>query len=179
MDYRNVLTFWFEETDSRQRFSKSADFDRQLTERFSQTLSACFAGECWRWRRTVEGRLAEIVVLDQFSRNIHRNTPLAFASDPMALALAQEVVLRGEDGNLAPERRAFVYMPYMHSESKPVHEEAVRLFDLPGIESGYEYELKHKAIIDRFGRYPHRNAILGRVSTPEEIEFLSQPDSSF
>ena len=125
------------------------------------------------------GRLAEIIVLDQFSRNIYRDRPLAFAYDATALVLAQEAVRVGADQQVDFEKRSFFYMPYMHSESPIIHNRAVELFSQPGAEFNYEFELKHKAIIDRFGRYPHRNAILGRESTPEEIEFLGQPGSSF
>jgi len=118
-------------------------------------------------------------VLDQFSRNIYRDTPLAFAYDLTALVLAQEAVHVGADSKVEFEKRSFIYMPFMHSESSIVHETAVELFSQPGAEFNYEFELKHKAIIDRFGRYPHRNATLGRESTLEEIEFLKQPGSSF
>ena len=118
-------------------------------------------------------------MLDQFSRNMHRETPLAFAADPMALALAQEAVAGGHDQALPPERRVFLYMPYMHSESAVVHEEAVRLFTALGIANNVDFELRHQAIITRFGRYPHRNAILGRPSTPDELAFLQQPGSRF
>ena len=123
--------------------------------------------------------MAEIIILDQFSRNIHRDTPLAFAYDPTALVLAQEAISLKADKQVAFEQRMFVYMPYMHSESALIHARAVELFSLPGAEYNYEFELKHKAIIDKFGRYPHRNKILNRESTAEEIEFLHQPNSSF
>ncbi|EOA3786486.1 DUF924 family protein, partial [Vibrio vulnificus] len=103
----------------------------------------------------------------------------AFAQDPLALALAQEAVALGADGELSLQEKSFLYMPYMHSESPFIHQEAVRLFAQPGLEHNYDFELRHKAIIDQFGRYPHRNAILGRKSTPEEVEFLKQPGSGF
>ena len=118
-------------------------------------------------------------MLDQFSRNVYRDTPRAFVADAQALALAQEAVAIGVDAVLRPPRLAFLYLPCMHSESRRIHEIAVRLFDTPGLEENLAAELKHKAIIDRFGRYPHRNAVLGRVSTPEEEEFLRQPGSGF
>jgi uncharacterized protein (DUF924 family) len=118
-------------------------------------------------------------VLDQFSRNVWRDTPRAFSQDPQALCLAQEFVRTGQDRALPPAQRAFAYMPYMHSESRPIHEQAVALFSQPGLEGSLAFERRHQAIIERFGRYPHRNAILGRVSTPEEIAFLAEPGSSF
>jgi uncharacterized protein (DUF924 family) len=178
-DFVDILRFWFEEISPQQWFKKDAAFDRLCAERFGQTLLAASVGECYSWRYSPEGRLAEIIVLDQFSRNIYRDTPQAFAQDSMALALAQEAVHQGIDKVLDVEQNAFLYMPYMHSESVIVHEQAVKLFAQPGYENKYEYELRHKEIIDRFGRYPHRNSILGRTSTDEELAFLDQPGSSF
>ncbi|USH04728.1 DUF924 domain-containing protein [Grimontia kaedaensis] len=177
--YRKVLTFWFEELTLEQCFAKDEQLDRTIKSRFGEVLEQASVSECFNWREEPEGRLAEIIVLDQFSRNIFRDTPSAFAQDPLALALAQEAVSLGIDRELPPNQRSFLYMPYMHSESKIVHEEALRLFNQPGLEDNYQFEIRHKEIIDRFGRYPHRNEILGRESTPEEVAFLKQPGSSF
>ena len=174
-----VLSFWFEELTPKDWFKKDDSFDTLCAERFGDTLISAALGEFFRWRTTPEGRLAEIIVLDQFSRNIYRDTAKAFAQDPLALALAQEAVHHGYDQQLNAEQQGFLYMPYMHSESTVVHEQALILFAQPGMESKHPYEVKHKEIIDQFGRYPHRNAILGRTSTAEEVEFLSQPGSSF
>ncbi len=162
-----------------QWWQKDAAVDQEIRARFGELHGRACRCELFGWRETDDGRLAEIIVLDQFSRNLFRDQPEAFAADPMALALAQEAVRMGVDRRLDVPQRAFIYMPYMHSESRLIHEQAVRLFDQPGVEFNLEFELKHKAIIDRFGRYPHRNAILGRDSTPEELAFLKQPDSSF
>jgi len=123
--------------------------------------------------------LAEIVALDQFSRNVYRDTARAFAQDALALALAQELVASGQDRSLPLAQRSFAYMPYMHSESALIHAQAVALFSQPGMEDALRFELRHQAIIARFGRYPHRNAILGRISTAEELAFLDEPGSSF
>lgn len=131
------------------------------------------------WRGNAAGRLAEVIVLDQFSRNIFRDQPESFASDPLALALAQEAIAAGALAELPLEEKKFLLMPYMHSESRRIHEEAVELFSELGDSSTLRFEQRHKEIIDRFDRYPHRNAILGRTSTPEEVEFLSQPGSAF
>ena len=120
-----------------------------------------------------------MIILDQFSRNIYREKPEAFACDPMALALAQVAIAKGLDSELSETHRAFLYMPFMHSESPLIHIEAIKLFESLGDPNKLDFERKHKSIIDRFGRYPHRNEILGRESTPEEIEFLSKPGSSF
>lgn len=135
--------------------------------------------ELFGWRAHPFGRLAEIIVLDQFSRNIYRGTARAFEADSLALALAQEAVATAVAAVLGPDHRSFLYMPYMHSESRRIHEIAVGLFSEAGLEPSLKSEIRHKAIIDRFGRYPHRNAILGRVSSQEELEFLKAPGSSF
>lgn len=177
--YEPVLRFWFEETESKMWWVSDVDFDTRIRSRFSSTLEQAAAGELDGWRRTPRGRLAEILVLDQFSRNIHRDTPLAFARDPVALVLSQEAIAAGVEGSLSPIERAFLYMPFMHSESRLIHERAELLFRENGLPESHAFEMKHKAIIDRFGRYPHRNWILGRASTAEETEFLKQPGSSF
>ena len=175
----SVLAFWFEEITPKQWWIASADFDRQIASRFGEIHAAAGRCELYGWRESATGRLAEIIVLDQFSRNIFRNSPLAFANDPLALALAQSAVAAGADQALSAAQRAFLYMPYMHSESPAIHALALALFSAAGMENNLDFELRHKAIIDRFGRYPHRNTILGRVSTPEETEFLKTPGSSF
>lgn len=178
-DFREVISFWFEEIEPKSWWVKDKDFDKLILDRFGETHIQATMGELFQWRESPEGRLAEIIVLDQFSRNIHRDTPKAFAYDSMALALAQECIRVGEDIKMKEDYRAFVYMPFMHSESKLIHEEAVKHFSKPGGEKNLDFELAHKKIIDRFGRYPHRNEILGRKSSEEEIEFLKQPGSSF
>lgn len=174
-----VLDFWFREITPKAWFQKSEAFDAEVAARFGDVLTAAVRGELWTWRTTAEGRLAEVIVIDQFSRNIHRGKPQSFSNDSVALVLAQAAVERGSDQALDPEARAFLYMPYMHSESVIIHLEAVRLFSQPGLERNLDFELRHKAVIDRFGRFPHRNAILGRASTQEETEFLLTPGSSF
>ncbi|MGH8205037.1 MAG: DUF924 family protein [Steroidobacteraceae bacterium] len=174
-----VLEFWFKETSPEAWWKSDPAFDEEIGRRFGSMHEAGSAGELYEWRSEPRGRLAEIIVLDQFSRNIHRGSPRAFASDPMALALAQEAVAGSYDMSLSRQQRVFLYLPFMHSESRLIHERAERLFAFLGLEQNYEFELKHKAIIDRFGRYPHRNAVLGRESTPEELAFLELPGSSF
>lgn len=175
----SVLTFWFEAITPRQWWAQSDELDSRIASRFGALHAAAERCELFAWRETAAGWLAEIIVLDQFSRNIHRHHPRAFASDPLALALAQTAVALGADRELDTARRAFLYMPYMHSESPLIHALAVSLFSAPGMEGNLDFELRHKAIIERFGRYPHRNKILGRSSTPEEIAFLKEPGSSF
>ena len=179
MQAQDVLDFWFDALTPQQHFAKDAALDASVRARFSVTLEAAARCELWAWRATNVGRLAEIVVLDQFSRNIFRDTPRAFAQDALALVLAQELVASGQDRSLPVAQRAFVYMPYMHSESALVQAQAVALFAQPGMENNLHFALRHQAIIDRFGRYPHRNAILGRTSSAEELAFLAEPGSSF
>ena len=174
-----ILHFWFTELTPKQHFVKDAVLDANIRTRFSDTLEAAARCELFAWRATAEGRLAEIIVLDQFSRNVYRDTPRAFAQDALALVLAQELVASGRDRSLPEAQRVFACMPYMHSESALVHTQAVALFTQLGNENNLNFELRHKAIIDRFGRYPHRNAMLGRTSSAEELIFLSEPGSSF
>jgi len=174
-----VLAFWFEAIEPRQWWTVDAELDESIRSRFGTLLQDAIAGELAAWRSSATGRLAEVIVLDQFSRNVHRGTPQAFAQDPQALALAQEAVRSGALQALSDIERAFLLLPYMHSESRLIHAEAEILFKQFAPSENYEFELRHKEIIDRFGRYPHRNAILGRASTAAEIDFLKQPGSSF
>jgi uncharacterized protein (DUF924 family) len=173
-----VLAFWFAESSPAQWFAVDAGFDRAIAARFSDVLAQAGRGELAHWRVDARGRLAEVIVLDQFSRNLHRGTPAAFANDPVALVLAQEAVAGGALAGFDHDECVFLLMPYMHSESARVHVDAEALFR-EHASRNLDYELRHKAIVDRFGRYPHRNEVLGRASTPEEIRFLAQPGSSF
>jgi len=175
----SILHFWFTELTPKHHFAKDAALDETITTRFGATLEAAARCELFAWRATPEGRLAEVLVLDQFSRNVYRDSPRAFAQDALALALAQQLVASGQDRSLPLAQRSFAYMPYMHSESALVHAQAALLFAQPGMEDTLHFELRHKAIIDRFGRYPHRNALLGRESSPEELAFLREPGSGF
>ena len=177
--YKEIISFWFNEIEPKQWWQKSEEFDTLIENRFGTIHIQAISGELFQWRETSVGSLAEIIILDQFSRNMFRDKPESFAYDAMALTLAQVAIDKGFDKELSQIQRVFLYMPFMHSESQLIHEEAVKLFTALGIESNLEFEYKHKAIIDRFGRYPHRNAILGRQSTEQEIEFLKQPNSSF
>jgi uncharacterized protein (DUF924 family) len=179
MNPQEILHFWFEELTAKQHFVKDAVLDANMRTRFGDTLEAAARCELFAWRATPEGRLAEIIVLDQFSRNVYRATKQAFAQDALALVLAQELVASTQDRSLSEAQRVFAYMPYMHSESALVHAQATVLFAQSGMEYNLDFELRHKAIIDRFGRYPHRNTILSRKSTAEELAFLNEPGSSF
>lgn len=174
-----ILQFWFQELEPSHWFVKDPNLDEEIRRRFIEIHSKVSQGLTKEWRHTAKGTLAEILVLDQFSRNMFRDTPEAFAYDSMALELAQKAIEAGRAKELSPVQKSFLYMPFMHSESKEIHARAVLLFSEPGLEQNLKYEYAHKKIIDRFGRYPHRNKILGRSSTPEEVEFLKTEGSSF
>jgi len=176
---QDIIDFWFGEIEQKFWWKKDAEFDQLIVERFQTTHQAAIRGELFSWREAALGRLAEIIVLDQFSRNLYRDSPLAFAYDEQALALAQEAIHAKADQVLDSQQKAFLYLPFMHSESRETHKIAIKLFKAPGLEFNYDFELKHKEIIDRFGRYPHRNDILGRQSSEEELEFLQEPGSFF
>ncbi len=177
--HTEILEFWFKEITPAQWWKVDAAFDKLIADRFGDIHTQAIQAELFAWRTTPQGRLAEVIVLDQFSRNIYRGTRRAFEADNLALALAQEAVAIEADIALPQEERVFLYMPYMHSESKSIHVVAERLFQENAPKGNYDFELRHKAIVDRFGRYPHRNQILGRVSTAEELVFLKEPGSSF
>jgi uncharacterized protein (DUF924 family) len=177
--YEPVLGFWFAETDPKAWWSADPAFDERIRGRFAGLHAQAAQGELYGWRTEPRGRLAEIIVLDQFSRNLFRGSARAFAQDLAALVLAEEAVSAGAHLALEPVERAFLLLPYMHSESRAIHAEAERLYRAYAPPDNLDFELRHKAIVDRFGRYPHRNAVLGRDSTPEELEFLGQPGSSF
>ena len=177
--YQEVLKFWFDDIDRSKWWVKDADFDNRIRSLFTPIHTAAKCGELFEWRATAKGRLAEIIVLDQFSRNMFRDSPLAFACDSIALVLAQEAISANADSQLDSSERMFLYLPFMHSESLKIHEFAVELYKNNGLTDALESEIQHKAIIEKFGRYPHRNKVLGRTSTPAEVKFLQQPNSSF
>jgi len=177
--FNKIIDFWFNELEPKQWWQKDDRLDAQIKTRFGELHHQASVNELFDWRESAIGSLAEIIVLDQFSRNIYREKPAAFACDALALALAQAAIAKGFDKELTDEQRVFLYMPFMHSESKLIHDEAVKLYKALGIKNNLDFEYKHKAIIDRFNRYPHRNKILGRESTKEELDFLKQPNSGF
>lgn len=171
-DPNDVLSFWFDEAGPGCWFKRSDAFDEQLRERFLATWRAAAAGECGDWRSSPAGRAAEIIVLDQFSRNLFRGDPRAFAQDGMALVLAQWAIAMGDDNGMTPDQRYFTYMPFMHSESLSVHVDALRLFTALGNEQALDYEIRHREVLRAYGRYPDRNAALGRENSPEERAYL-------
>lgn len=176
---QDVLKYWFTELGEEGWFAGGDALDEEIKNRFIDTHQAIAAGEFWKYRTIPQHLLAEVIVLDQFSRNMFRSTEKAFQFDQLALALAQQAVAVGFDSQLDVRERQFLYMPFMHSESVVIHEEAIVLFESLGLESPLKYERIHKEIIDRFGRYPHRNAQLGRESTAEEIQYLESNHEDF
>lgn len=177
--YQELLSFWFEELTPEQHFIASETVDTAIRGRFQDLYLQAEKCELWQWRSEPEGALAEIILLDQFSRNLFRGHADAFKNDNLALALAQNAVSKEMDKKLPIERRAFMYMPYMHSESIVVHEEAIRLFSQPGLEGNLAFEKSHLQTLKRFDRYPHRNLVLGRKNTPEEEQFLEKNPRGF
>ncbi len=169
-----VLAFWFDELNEQDWFAQHDTIDKMIASRFGNLLHSAARCELWPWRATPHGRLAEIIVLDQFSRNVYRHTARAFAQDAMALCLAQEAVSSNADQAMTPQERAFLYMPFMHSESLAVHEVAIELFAGEGLETHLRYEREHHSILVQFGRYPSRNEALGRTSTPAERAWLAE-----
>jgi len=174
-----IYTFWFIDNGPEQWWQHHPAFDQQILENFSVLHKQAAQCELSHWRASPKGRLAEIIILDQFSRNMFRDSARAYAYDSLALALAQEAVSNGSDALLTAIERSFIYMPFMHSESLKIHEFASQLFEQNNNPVQIDFELQHKRIIERFGRYPHRNKALTRSSTPEEFEFLKQTNSSF
>lgn len=175
----DVIGFWFVEHGHDDWFGGKAEFDTALAEQFARTHPRVAVGEAWQWRATPDGRLAEIIVLDQFSRQLHRGSAQAFAQDPMALALAQEAIAAGADHAVAAERRMFFYMPFMHAESLVIQEEGMALFAPLG-EDLLKFMIGHRDCIARFGRFPFRNKALGRTSTEAELQYMAaQGDRSF
>ena len=167
----DVLKFWFEETKPENWFTKSDAFDDEVRRRFEPLHESFLEGRV-TVPRTARAYLAEIIVLDQFSRNLHRGLPSAFAADSKALARAKEGIELGFDREVTDRERAFFYMPLMHSESLADQEKCVLLFARLGNKESMKYAVEHRDIIERFGRFPHRNSILERDSTPAEIEFM-------
>ena len=177
--HNEIIEFWFIEIDNVKWFKKDESFDELIRSRFGGVHAQAVRCELFSWRSTALGCLAEIIVLDQFSRNMYRGKAESFAHDSLALSLAQSAISNGLDSELTTQQKKFLYMPFMHSESLVIHQQALDLFTNLGVEGSLSFEIKHKSIIERFGRYPHRNKVLGRTSSSDEDSFLLQPGSGF
>lgn len=176
-----------DEAHRRRWFEKNQTFDESLRERFGELHAEGARGELDHWRQTPRGRIALVILLDQLSRNLYRDTPEMYACDETALAVAREAIDAGDEAVLAPQERYFLYMPFMHAEDPEAQARCVELFECTQKELPAEHAdrfdpkwaVMHKEIVDRFGRFPHRNELLGRECTEEEAAFLEQPGSSF
>lgn len=178
-DIDQVHSFWFEESSEKQWFGKDPEFDRQIRERFGALVEAASQGKLEDWLDTPRGALAYILLLDQFTRNIHRGSGKAFAADAKARAAAIKALVDGYDQKIPDREKTFLYLPFEHSEELEDQERCVALFEAIGNDQLTDYAVRHRDIIARFGRFPHRNDVLGRESTDAEQEFLKQPGSSF
>ena len=177
---KDVLEFWFSESVPEDWFTKSDAFDRQIETRFGELVERALLAQLDSWSANPLSRLALIILLDQFTRNIYRDTPRAFAGDDMALGICLTAVADGQlENEEETAKRQFLLMPMMHSEDIDIQDQSLALFKTYTSERTYDYAVMHRDIIARFGHFPHRNAILGRPSTPEETAFLKEPNSSF
>jgi uncharacterized protein (DUF924 family) len=178
-DIEQILTFWFEECTDKERFGKDAAFDAEIRRRFGTLVEEAMQGGLTGWCDSTDGTLAYIILLDQFTRNIFRGSPKAFAADHLARAAAVRAIDAGLDAGLADDRKTFLYLPLEHSEDLEDQERCVALFEAMGDAEKTDYAVRHRVIIQRFGRFPHRNETLGRESTDAELAFLKEPGSSF
>lgn len=178
-DAADVLAFWFDELAPEQRFAKDDVVDATIRRRFGDLHARLSQHVPEAWVANPQALLAAVIVLDQFSRNLYRDDPRAFANDAVALDLARRAIGRDDDRRMDPVERQFLYMPFMHSEEVDDQERCVALMHATGNAEAVDFAERHKAIIDRFGRFPHRNEALGRTTTAEEAQFLEQPGSSF
>tara|TARA_R110002012_G_scaffold64232_1_gene168814 strand:- start:1708 stop:2250 length:543 start_codon:yes stop_codon:yes gene_type:complete len=178
-DIDEVHSFWFEESSEKQWFEKDPEFDRQIRERFGALVEAASRGDLEDWLDSPRGALAYILLLDQFTRNIHRGSGTAFAADAKARAAAIKALVDGYEQAIPDREKAFLYLPFEHSEDLTDQERSVALFEALGDTNLTDYAVRHRDIIARFGRFPHRNDVLGRESTVAEQEFLKQPGSAF
>ena len=179
MTYHQVIDFWFDELAPEQWWTRDDALDEYIAENFLDLHQQAVEGDLADWRGEPLSALAEIIVLDQFSRNIYRGSSDAFSNDALALSLSREAIEKGFNQLMEPDKKQFLYLPFMHSESLEVHEEAMALYSEEGLRHNLDFEVKHREIIDRFGRYPNRNEALGRESTDDELAFLEEQDSSF
>lgn len=174
-----ILNFWFSESTRPKHFIKDSHFDNEITERFLSIYNIAADNQLPHWNSSAEGCLAVIIILDQFPRNMFRNTPKAFATDHHARATAKAAIKQNLDTQLTQEQQIFLYMPFMHSETLEEQELSIQLYQQLGIENNLKFAIAHHGIIKEFNRFPHRNEIMNRESTPEELAFLEKPGSSF
>lgn len=172
----DVLSFWFTETAPVQWFQVSPEFDTMVKERFLDLFRMAQQGICDGWTVSADGALALVILFDQFPRNMFRDTPEAYATDHLALKISRQAIEKGFDQVFVPLKRRFLYLPFEHSENLEDQKRSVSLFETMKEEDplGFEYALRHQSVIEKFGRFPHRNKILGRESSPEEEKYLKE-----
>ena len=174
-----VLDYWFDELKPEQQFAKDDAIDAEIARRFAHARDVVLASGAAGWRDHPDALLAAVILLDQFSRNIHRGSPQAYAADPLALALTLEAIGKGWDRDLTPERATFLYMPLMHAENVEAQRMSLETFTALGRAENLRFAMEHAVVIEQFGRFPSRNAALGRESTAEELEYLKRPDAGW
>lgn len=172
MQYQDILDFWFKEVEFKQKFQKSDEFDQLIKSRFLETYEQALQGQYDEWKHSAKGILAMVILFDQFPRNMFRGEGKAFATDQLALHLAKHAVANHYDQNMDENEKMFLYMPFMHSEDMADQDMSLKLF--APFPLSFDYAVAHKDIIERFGRFPHRNEALSRESTAAEIEFMNE-----
>src|SRR5512134_3066534 len=178
-EVQEILEFWFSEEAERLWFASTPAFDQEIRRRFAERFAEGASGQLRSWEETPEGCVALCILLDQMPRNMFRGSPRAFATDAKALAIAERAVNRGFDRELPPEHKQFLYMPFCHSEELANQVRALALFEAAGLRESLEFAKDRVAVMRRFGRFPHRNAVLGRTSTPEELKFLAESPNDY
>lgn len=176
---RAVLDFWFNELEPEQQFAKDEALDAEIARRFGHARDVVLASGAAGWRDAPDALLAAVILLDQFSRNIHRGSPRAYAADPLAIALTLEAIGKEWDRDMPSERAAFLYMPLMHAENAEAQRMSLEKFTALARPENLRFAMEHAVVIEQFGRFPSRNVALGRESTPEELEYLKRPDAGW
>jgi uncharacterized protein (DUF924 family) len=174
---QQIIDFWFSDATRKLWFNSTPEFDRELCGRYQDTWERARRGELDHWMQTAEGCLALVIILDQFPLNMFRGSAQSFASEAQSRDVAAVAIEQGFDKTLPAEQQSFLYMPYMHSETLEDQELALKYFDQPGLESNLRFAHHHHAIVEKYGRFPHRNAVLGRTSTDAEIEYLNSKEA--
>ena len=175
--YQQIVEFWFAEETSKLWYNSNPEFDQLLTDRYLETWQQAARGELDHWMESAEGCLALVIILDQFPLNMFRGQAKSFSTEAKSREVAAVAIEKGFDQNLPLEQRAFVYMPYMHSESLADQDRSLELFDVPGLEGSLRFAHHHRAIVEKFGRFPHRNKALGRTSSEAEIDYLNSKEA--
>lgn len=173
----DIIDFWYADSSRELWFKSTPEFDRELIERFEKTWQRARDGELDHWRQSADGCLALVILLDQFPLNMFRGQAASFATEAQSRDVARHALEQGFDREMSAEKKSFLYMPFMHSEDLADQQTSLRLFDQPGLESNFRFARHHHDIVARFGRFPHRNAVLGRSSSAAELEYLDSKEA--